>query len=63
MVKIIYGIENAGKELKCDQCNLVLHFEENDLIDFKRIIHGKEMHEWNISCPKCGSFICVRENE
>ena len=63
MVKILCGIENPGKELKCDQCNSVLHFEEDDLIDFKHILYGKEMHERNISCPKCGSFIYVRENE
>lgn len=53
MIKILEGIENVGDEVKCQECDSIIHCEEQDWGRINYIYRGELRINEAIDCPNC----------
>ena len=53
MIKVLEGIENIGEEIKCKECDSIVHCEYQDWKRIEYVYGGTRRVNEAIDCPKC----------
>lgn len=62
MIKLLDGIERVGEEVQCEECNSIIHCEEEDWKETSYWFRDKQRKNQYINCPKCFCLICRWED-
>ena len=53
MIKLLDGIERLGEEVQCEECDSIVHCEEDDWEYVTYWLRNKQRKNQSIDCPKC----------
>lgn len=53
MIKLLEGIQNLGEEVRCEECDSIVHCEEEDWEEVTYWLRDTKRKNEFIDCPKC----------